>query len=285
MLARGSGYGIAPPTWTLGKQERPADRPRDVKMASCKVQKRLRKKAYCNVETLRLAVKLARCDRRHRCFSAACPQCARALQRVLVRTFAPFLTERLDAQPWGTLSIILPPTNPDAEIDFAAERERYRAVLRKAGFMLGIFGLDLSFNEDKRKLSPPAKPFQPYACVHLHGFAPIAEIEIALPKLKKLILATEAVPRPIHIDTFDGAVKALAYAFKPNFERRQTIEQFDPRRGKLVRNTRHRPQLTLEQEIRTFRALDRAGLTGRIVLLGYRFEATNLGSLASSPET
>ncbi|MCJ2007953.1 hypothetical protein [Methylobacterium sp. J-092] len=285
MLARGSGYGIAPPTWTLGKQERRADRPREVKKASRQVQKRLRKKRFCNAESLRLAAKLSRCDRRHRCFSAACPQCARALQRVLVRILAPFLKERVGAELWGTLSIILPPTDPDAEIDFAAERERYQTVLRRAGFTLGVFGLDCTFNEDWRDLNPPKKPFLPHACVHLHGFAPIEDIEAALPLLKKLVLATEAVPRPFHHSAFDAAVKGVAYNFKPSFERRQTIEQFDPRRAKLVRNTRHRPQLTVEQQIRAVRALDQAGLNGRIILLGVHFEIVPTARARTNPQT
>lgn len=42
MLRRGSGYGIAGPTWREGKRQRPAARPRDVKAAARTLTKRLR---------------------------------------------------------------------------------------------------------------------------------------------------------------------------------------------------------------------------------------------------
>ena len=182
------------------------------------------------------------------------------------------------------VSIILQVLDADGDIDFAAERDRYAALLRQAGISRGVFGLDLSFNEDHRRSLPEAQRFVPYPCVHLYGLAPATQVEAAGPRLKQLVPRSPAVPRPVRVDHFDGGLAGIAYAFKPDFERRQTVEQFDPRRGKPVRNTRGRP-LTVEQRIRALRALDHAGLPGRILLIGLRFEIEPLERARFTPRT
>ncbi|WP_342147994.1 hypothetical protein [Methylorubrum sp. SB2] len=271
MLRRGSGYGIAGPTWREGKRQRPAARPRDVKAAARKLKKRLIKHGSASPHLLDIANALGRCDRRHRCLHPACPQCGRAVQRTFVRALYRFIEAHEHLGPWVMLSLILPPLDPEGEIDFVAERARYTAVLRRAGLRLGAFGLDLSFNEDDRRTLPEADRFAPHPCVHIYGIAPAAHVEAALPKLRRLVPATNMVCRPIRRKRFNGDPAAFAYSHKPRFTRRLTILRDDPRRASPVRTTRDRV-LTVEQEIRAVRALARAGLTGRIVLLGVHFE-------------
>lgn len=270
-LRRGGGYGIAAPSWREGKNQRPAKRPQDVKVSARKLVKFLKNNAAGSPQLLGTAAALHRCDRRHRCLHPACPQCGRAVQRLFVRALVDFLDTHEDLGPWVMLSLVLPPLAPSGGIDFAAERARYTTVLRQAGLTLGAFGLDLSFNEDDRRRLPKKERFTPHPCVHLYGIAPVAQVAEALPVLKRFVPATVAVRRPVWREQFDGNPAALAYSHKPGFTRRQTIEQVRAGRVNLVRTTRDRP-LRVEQRISAVRALTRAGLTGRIMLLGLRLE-------------
>lgn len=271
MLRRGQGYGIKGPTWRQGRKKRPPTRPRDVKAAARKLVKRLRKHAAGNPELLRIATALSRCNRRHRCLHPACPQCGRALQRLMVRIIGRFLQAHPELGPWRVLSLILPVRPGATEIEFAEAWDCYAPLLQEAGLTRGVFGLDLSFNEDDRRALPDADRFEPHACVHLYGLAPAAEVEAAVPRLKRLVPATDAVRRPVRSTPFDGDLAAVAYSFKPDFARRQTILKDKPGRANPVRNTRDRP-LTVEQQIRLVQALDRAGQNGRIMLLGLSME-------------
>lgn len=101
------------------------------------------------------------------------------------------------------------------EIEFAEAWDRYAALLQQAGLTRGVFGLDLSFNEDDRRTLPEAERFSPHECVHLYGLAPAAEVEAAVPQLKRLVPATDAVRRPVRSTPFDGDLAAVAYSFKP----------------------------------------------------------------------
>ena len=271
MLRRGQGYGIKGPTWRQGRKKRPPTRPRDVKAAARKLVKRLRKHAAGDPELLRIAAALSRCNRQHRCLHPACPQCGRALQRLLVRIIARFLKAHADLGPWRVLSLILPVRSGGTEIEFAEAWDRYAVLLQQAGLTRGVFGLDLSFNEDDRRALADADRFEPHACIHLYGLAPAAEVEAAVPQLKRLVPATDAVRRPVRSTPFDVDLAAVAYSFKPDFVRRQTILKDKVGRANPVRNTRDRP-LTVEQQIRLVQALERAGLSGRIMLLGLSME-------------
>jgi hypothetical protein len=181
------------------------------------------------------------------------------------------------------LSLIMPP-HDSGEIDFAVEQARYTLLLRQAGITLGAFGLDLSFNEDDRRALALADRFEPHACVHVYGLAPAAQIEAALLMLKRLAPATAIVRRPVKRRRFNGNPAGLAYSHKPGFARRLTILKLNQQRGKLVRTTRDRP-LTVVQEIQAVRALARAGLAGRILLLGLRFGTDPKGRLRLIPTT
>ena len=284
LLRRGNGYGVAGPTWAEGKKKRPPPRPRDAKAAARKLVKRLTKHAHGDPGVLRIAETLRGCSRRRRCLHPACPKCGRALQRLLVRLILRFLTTYPELGPWVAVSIILPPSTANSAIDFDAERARYAGLLRAVGIDLGGFALDLSFNEDDRRSRPESQRFAPHACVHLYGLAPAAQVKAALPKLKRFARSTEVVRRPVKRKRFDGNSAAIAYAFKPRFVRRLTIERAHPERVNPVRTTRDRP-LTVEQDLRAVRALDHVGLTGRLLLPGLSFEAALPARSRSTPRT
>lgn len=279
-MAAGAGYNTSAVTWPVGRHgKRPANRA-EIRAQMRRRRRWLRKHGRADADLGAIAKIIAACGRhrlRDRCRHPACPRCAAALQRLIVHV-THRLTTRLAGQTWMTVSIILPTPDRDEGMDFVAHGERTRAMLQEAGLTLGMFGLDMSCNEDHRTSLPEAERFAPHACVHLYGLALATEARAAAATLKRLIPRMQTVPRPIRIKRWDGGLAAIAYALKPDFQRRQTIEKFDEQRGKLVRTTRDRPS-TVEQRIRTVRALDRAGMTGRIVLLGLRFEVADSGQL------
>ncbi len=113
------------------------------------------------------------------------------------------------------LSIILPACSKSTEADFGGSWDRYAALLQEAGLTRGVFGLDVSFNEDHRQARDEHEQFDPHASVHLYGLAPAHEVEAAAPRLKQLVSATASVRRPIRTAHFDGNFAAIAYATSP----------------------------------------------------------------------
>ncbi len=93
-----------------------------------------------------------------------------------------------------TISIILPVPHPRGSLDFVAASELAQTLLHEAGITVGVFGLDVSFNEDHRYDRPEEERFSDHACVHLYGLIPANGATAAKADLKRLIPATEAVP-------------------------------------------------------------------------------------------
>ncbi|MBB5756520.1 hypothetical protein HNR00_001218 [Methylorubrum rhodinum] len=279
-MAAGAGYNTGAVTWPVGRRgKRPPNRA-EIRAQMRRRRRWLRKHGRADADLAALARIIAACGRhrlRDRCRHPACPRCAAALQRLFVHVTHRFTTS-LAGQAWMTVSIILPVSDRDEGMDFVAYGERTRAMLQEVGITVGVFGLDMSCNEDHRTSLPESERFASHACVHLYGLALATEAQAAIATLKRLIPRTETVPRPVRTMRWDGGLAAIAYALKPDFQRRQTIEKFDETRGKMVRTTRDRP-LTVDQRVRAVRALDRAGMTGRIVLLGLRFELADSGQL------
>ena len=273
-MAAGAGYNTGATVWPVGRRGKRSPNRAEIRALKSRRRRWLGKHGRSNPDLAAIGQTIELCGRsrlHHRCGHPGCPRCADALQRLLVRVVSRYHAARPRGETWVTVSIILPVEGGDGHIDFLAWRRRCAALLREVGISLGVFGLDLSWNEDHRHALPEAEWFAPHACVHLYGLAPVAEVEVVKAKLKRRVQPTMAVPRPVQIKFWDGGAAAIAYLHKPDFQRRQTIEKFDEQRGKLVRDTRDRP-LTVEQQIRTIRALERAGLTGRLMLVGLRME-------------
>lgn len=284
-MADGAGFNAGTDTWLVGRRRKPSPNRAAIRRVKRVAQRWFKKHGRTNPELAVIGSRIAACGRRrlrHRCLHPACPRCAHALQRLLVRVVRRYQASQ-PGEAWVTVSIVLPPHDPAADLDFASERARYQALLDAVGVTRGIFALDLSFNEDHRPL-PASQRFADHSCVHLYGLAPAAEMAMAEAELKRQLSATNAVRRPVRIKHWDGSPTSIAYTHKPGFARRQTILKFDKQRQKLVRDTRDRPP-TVAQQIRAVRALDRAGLTGRLILLGLRAEATNAGQFRLASAT
>lgn len=273
---QGWGYGQRPVPWTIGKAGKPAPNRAARRRLKKKQQRWLRTHKKKHPELSSVAAKLASCGHKRmqdRCGHPACAWCAGAVQSLMVGVAYAFVLKQSARAPWKTLSVILPPCDPAGEIDFKAEHERYEDLLRQARVSLGMFGLDFSYNEDQRWQLAKEERFDPHACVHLWGLAPAAQVDAAYRLLTKMLRPTCAVPRPIKRQHFNGNPAAIAYAFKPDFTRRETILQCRSGSNVLVRNTRKRP-LRVEQAVQLILALDQAEPSDRIILLGVKLVIT-----------
>ncbi|TXM99070.1 hypothetical protein FV242_26820 [Methylobacterium sp. WL64] len=285
-LAAGPAYNTGALTWPVGR--RGGRSPTRAERRALKSRRRrwLRKHGRAHADLAAIGAIIENCRRgrlTNRCGHPACPECADALQRLFVDATSCFIRSQ-PGQAWMRVSIILPGLDPGEQPDFVTVSEFAQTILREAGVTLGVFVIDASWNEDHRQEGGEAGRFARHTCLHLYGLIPAAGSLAVRTALKRLIPATEAAPRPVHTKPWDGSPAAIAYALKGEFQRRQTIERLDTKRGRLVRDTRDRP-LTVAQQIQAVRALDRAGLTGRIVLVGLRFELSETGRLCLVPTT
>ncbi len=276
-MADGAGFNTGAETWLVGRHRKPSPNRAAIRHMKRRAHGWFKKHGKTNPDVAMMGARIAACGQRrlhHRCLHPACPRCAHALQRLLVRVVRRYHAGQPE-EAWATISIVLPPHDPSADPDFVSEGIRYRALLEAAGITRGVFALDLSFNEDRRPLSADQR-FADHACVHLYGLAPVVEMAAVKRMLKQLTPVSNAVPRPVKVRPWDGSPTAIAYVHKPGFSRRQTILVFNEQRKKLVRDTRDKPLINAQQ-IHAVRALDRAGLAGRLILLGLHFEATETG--------
>lgn len=279
-LAAGPAYNTSTLVWPVGRRGGRSPTRAERRVLKKRRHRWLRKhgRAHGDLAAIGEIIEACRHGRLiNRCGHPVCPECADALQRLFVDATRRFIRSQ-PGRAWVAASIILPGPEPGEQPDFVAAGELARTILREAGVTLGVFGIDASWNEDHRQERGEAGRFDSHPCLHLYGLIPATGSLAVKAALKRLIPATDAVPRPVHTQPWDGSPAALAYALKPDFHRRQTIERLDTKRGRLVRTTRDR-SLTVAQQIQAVRALDRAGVTGRMVLVGIRFELSETGRL------
>lgn len=91
-------------------------------------------------------------------------------------------------------------------------------------------------------------------------------------RARRLFPATDAVPRPVYIKTYDGASEAIAYTTKRTFFGRERY--LDPYLNRTDRgwsmNTRSRP-LRVPELIEVLKMLAKIGFAERSILSGARF--------------
>ncbi|TXM97127.1 hypothetical protein FV242_32345 [Methylobacterium sp. WL64] len=283
-LAAGPAYNTSALVWPVGRRGGRSPTRAERRALRSRRRRWLRKHGRAHGDLAVVGAIIENCRRgrlANRCGHPACPECADALQRLFVDATRCFIRSQPN-QGWVRVSIILPGPETGEQPDFVAAGELARTILRQAGVTVGVLGIDASWNEDHRQERGEAGRFASHVCLHLYGLIPAANSLAVKAALKRLIPATDAAPRPVHTKPWDGSPAAIAYALKGEFQRRQTIERFDTKRGRLVRTTRDRP-LTVAQQVQAVRALDRAGLAGRMVLVGLRFELSETGRLRLTP--
>jgi hypothetical protein len=141
-----------------------------------------------------------------------------------------------------------------------------------------VGGFDVSLNTHENDA------FQPYWAPHVLIIAPARRLKLLHEDFREWFPAGDDTPRPVRMSKFDGEARGFAYALKPDFSRRISLE---PRlladgsrstfgtRGKPIGGT-SRVELAL--------ALDRAGLDGRLFMHGYDL-VTSGGDVEIVPRT
>jgi hypothetical protein len=228
----------------------------------------LRKKGNKSQPCLDLADKLADCRKKHRCKSAACPECAVAGQRLMAGAARRFLKAQASGNTIVCVSVI--PADGVVKPGKLSPADQQRAVRRwkeklgKGGVASFVGATDISFNEHK------SGRYKPYWSIHFFGLTVTDDLKLLKRKLRKHFLSTDSIAVPVKVAKWDDDPKALRYILKPNFWRRvgtDNAERHDTTTGgtRTCRATdKQRLPSRRKRELLVY--LDHIGMQGRFVM-------------------
>jgi hypothetical protein len=141
-----------------------------------------------------------------------------------------------------------------------------------------VGGFDVSLNTHE------ADAFEPYWAPHVLIIAPARRLKLLHEDFREWFPAGDETPRPVRTSAFDGAARGFAYALKPDFSRRISLE---PRLladgSRSTFGTRGKP-IGGANRVELALALDRAGLDARLFMRGYDL-VTSGGDVEIVPRT
>jgi hypothetical protein len=228
----------------------------------------LRKKYKDNQACQDLAAKLEGCKPKARCKSPACAECATAAQDLVTEVTQKFLKEKAKTAKLVAVSIV-PADGTSAPGQLTPDQHarnvrRWKDALGRAGVTWFLGGSDWSFNEHDEER------YQPHWSHHFYGLTATIDPEALRKKLQQQFPKTDAIPRPVKVQEWDGKKKALRYMVKSKFWRRigtDKGERFDKDKGenRSCRATDKQP-LRSSQRRELLLHLDQIGLQGRLIL-------------------
>jgi hypothetical protein len=223
-----------------------------------------------------LAAGLRSCRHRHRCGSAACPQCSRAEQVLLASVTEEFVRQR-DSEFKFVFATIVPPKSvvPKEALrgfNLANFRRRVRDGLAKTSAHWAVGSIDFTLNEHRDEL------FAAHWSPHAHMIVATGDIDALAQGLRKAFPRSAAAPRPVLLKPLDGESRVFSYIFAADFARRISIEKtqrFDRRTGKVrsCRGTTY-DRLRVAECVELALLLDAVGLGGRLLLRNARLYGT-----------
>ena len=260
-------FGDGPPTWPGAPTFRKAKRTRK------RYIKRLKRFSSQFPEAAKLAKILARCKKRRRCKSGACPECGRAFQRFFVSEVSKLATST-SQQELASISIAFPKDRvsedrPNALQTASMKRALAETIKDADGIAWMLGGIDLSLNDDTQKKLEIA--WQP----QFYGFADVVNLEPLSKVLRDRYCPSKIVPRPVQIKECDGSARAISYGFKTEFVRRiaYRTKVGPPDNRRKCWHTR-KVSLRPVEHVRAMLWLHRIGLAGRLFLRGIRMTRT-----------
>ena len=231
--------------------------------------KRLKRFSPQFPETAKLAKILARCKRRRRCASGACPECGRALQRWFVSQVMNLASYENSLQ-FIAVSIAFPHHRSvgdklDTLNTIKMKRDVTETIKDADDLAWMIGGIDLSLNDDTQKKLGIA--WQP----QFYGFADGTSREVLSKVLRDTYSPTKKAPRPVQTKECDGSAKAFSYALKTEFVRRIAYRAIvgPPENRRKCWHTR-KVSLRPIEHVRAMLWLHRIGFAGRLFLRGVR---------------
>ena len=199
--------------------------------------------------------------------SGACPACARATQRLFVHACRNLFDGH--GEDMVTVNIICHWAGIDrgrlADHDDLFEETRGRLGDALADVAVrAVGGFDVSLNTHE------SDAFEPYWSPHVLIAAPARRLLRLGQDFREWFPAGDDTPRPVRMSKFDGEARGFAYALKPDFHRRISLE---PRLladgSRSTFGTRNKP-IGGANRVELALALDRAGLDARLFMRGYQ---------------
>jgi hypothetical protein len=232
--------------------------------------------------SLALAEKLENCKPNARCKSAACPECSYAAQQLVTDATKKFLQEQPTSNTIVCLSVVpADGTSKPGQLSVAQHQRnvrRWKEALGRAGVTWFLGGSDWSFNEHEEDRYPG------HWSHHFYGFTATTDLEGLKKGLRQQFPKTDAIPRPVKVQPWDGKKRPIRYMLKPEFWRRigtNDGERFD----KTTDGTRP-CRATDKQPVRSSQKrelllhLDQIGFQGRLMLRW--LQILNLGGAGSA---
>ncbi len=230
---------------------------------------RLRKKANGKQAAIELVDKLEGCKPHARCKSAACPECSYAARQLVTQVARQFLSDQPSSDTAIVCVSIVPAdgaTKPGnlTKDQHARNVRRWKEALGRAGVTWFIGGSDWSFNEHDEDRYPG------HWSHHLYGFAATDDPEELKKALQRQFPKTDAIPRPVKVQPWDGKKRPIRYMVKSKFWRRigtDEGERFDKTNDekRSCRATDKQP-LPSSRRRELLLHLDEIGLQGRLVM-------------------
>jgi hypothetical protein len=229
----------------------------------------LRKKYKDHHPCQALADKLEGCKPNARCKSAACPECSNAAQGLVTKVTRRFLKKQAKMAKIVAVSIV-PADGTCAPGQLTPNQHsrnvrRWKDALGRSFVPWFLGGSDWSFNEHQNDR------YQPHWSHHFYGFTITNDdLQILKRDLQEQFPKTDAIPRPVKVQEWDGKKKPIAYMLKSKFNRRIATDEgqrFDKTNGgkRSCRATDKQP-LKSSQRRDLLLHLDQIGLQGRLML-------------------
>lgn len=261
-------FGDGPPQLVQGKRNRPTRTAAEADHERDRVLRFIRKHVAAYPGLTPISAQLTACTTDNPCASGACPRCQRAVQRWFSRAGGALVGElQAEGASFKCMSIIPTRTATPAQQPSGGTGNVKNALRRlhkgfsAAGLGFVVGGLDFSFNEVEGSAAGSLS-------IHFWGLGLDSEVSIGRSKLKASFPAIEpGTPRPVKTPAFNGSSKAIAYAYKDDFQRRVSVVSARQSTGSSSRNTRDR-SMRVHQKARLWVKLDRLGLLGRLILIG-----------------
>ena len=244
-----------------------------------KLIRQLRRAGSDDEQARKLANKLDSCSPNDPCWSGACPKCGLAVRRHLSGQIGKFVRDHSSNGEVMAISIV-PPTAavPIGELKrFSpanfSRRLKYTLDKAKVAWVIGCLDYSVNFHEADR--------YEPHWCVHLHAFTVTDDPKALRRHLVEAAKKTDAAPRPVWVKPWDGDAKAIRYALKTTFHRREGIDdakRFDRKTGesRTCRATNTQRLLAAEKLELTLH-LDRIGWEGRLFMRHAQLRRTQSG--------
>lgn len=176
----------------------------------------------------RVAKRLKRCKPQRRCGSGACPVCCRKFRRWWVGEVLNLLSPTHGVKGNGdAVALTITLVNREHRraagqlhtLDLKKLIDQYRTQFKRANLDAAVVvgAVDFSFNVDG------LKRWEPHWSPHLYLIVRGAASEAVRERLKRYLIADDAVPRPIRKRTMKDTVKAASYAWKSAFFQRNSF--------------------------------------------------------------